>query len=189
MSYSYILKKAYWWIIILALFFNLFFPTLHKDGSWSKFYSMFSFLAFFEAFIIVLIAAVIIYYFKEGKVFRTSPPWELIDPFFNSEALRAVAWILLFLNLPQIVMIEEEWFRLGTNGLEEVIVKSLGFGFAHMLFGAPFGAACILSGVGVWLSIHYLGEGINSSFWFHMSYDIWIAIFIIAVFLRKRIKK
>lgn len=79
---------------------------------------------------------------------------------------------LLAFVLPVICYWEETIFRQGTHDWKDAIVRSLLFGFVHMLVGVPLGAAIALSVAGLWLSICYLQGGILLSTVHHTTYDL-----------------
>lgn len=72
--------------------------------------------------------------------------------------LFAIPYVLLLLAvLPTLALVEEYWFRRGTRGWADGLVRSVGFGLAHMIVGVPLGVALFgLSGVGLLFTGIYL---------------------------------
>lgn len=70
----------------------------------------------------------------------------------------ALPYLLLLLAvLPTLALVEESWFRRGTRGWGDGLVRSLLFGLVHTLVGVPVGVALFgLSAVGLLLTSVYL---------------------------------
>jgi hypothetical protein len=65
--------------------------------------------------------------------------------------------VLLLACLPTLALVEEYWFRRGTRGWRDGLVRSLAFGLAHLLVGVPLGVALFgLSAVGLVFTAIYL---------------------------------
>ena len=65
--------------------------------------------------------------------------------------------LLLLAVLPTLALVEEAWFRRGTRGWRDGLVRSLLFGLVHTLVGVPFGVALLgLSSVGLLFTAVYL---------------------------------
>jgi hypothetical protein len=64
---------------------------------------------------------------------------------------------LLLAALPALAMIEEYWFRRGTRGWGDGLLRSLLFGLAHLVVGVPLGVAVLgLAPVGLFFTAVYL---------------------------------
>jgi hypothetical protein len=72
--------------------------------------------------------------------------------------LFALPYLLLLLaSLPTLALVEEYWFRRGTRGWRDGLVRSLLFGLAHTLVGVPLGVAVFgLGAVGLLFTAFYL---------------------------------
>ena len=65
--------------------------------------------------------------------------------------------LLLLAVLPTLALVEEAWFRRGTRGWRDGLVRSLLFGLVHTLVGVPLGVALLgLSSVGLVFTAVYL---------------------------------
>jgi hypothetical protein len=65
--------------------------------------------------------------------------------------------LLLLAALPHLALIEEYWFRRGTQGWRDGLLRSLLFGLAHMVVGVPVGVAVLgLAPVGLFFTAVYL---------------------------------
>ena len=80
--------------------------------------------------------------------------------------------LVLLTGLPRWAMMEEELFRVGTLTWQDAIVRSLAFGFVHMLVGVPFVAALGLSGVGLFFTLLYFIGGVELSAQGHFQYNL-----------------
>ena len=80
--------------------------------------------------------------------------------------------ILLLMSLPHLAMIEEKWFRVGTETWVQAAYISLAFGMLHCLVGIPLAAGLALSILGLWLSHQYFIGGVELSTLHHTSYNL-----------------
>lgn len=137
----------------------------------------------------IFIIVPVVYYFSNkipffswhlGKLFKTESKNLGIIP------LSVKGWGILFsivflAALPHLARFEEELFRKGTSSIPEAIVRSILFGFVHMLMGVNGSAAAALSVVGLWLSYRYMIFGLDSAILGHTIYNsIWVVIMVIA---------
>lgn len=95
-------------------------------------------------------------------------------------------WSILFgmvflMVIPHVARFEEELFRKGTSSIPEAILRSILFGFAHMLMGVNGSAALALTVLGGWLSYRYMVFGLDSAILGHALYNsIWTILMVIA---------
>lgn len=80
--------------------------------------------------------------------------------------------LLLMLALPWLAQIEEELFREGTGSWLEGFVRSVIFGFVHMLVGIPLGAAIALIIPGMFYTAMYFKGGVELSTKAHFQYNL-----------------
>jgi hypothetical protein len=93
---------------------------------------------------------------------------------------------MLFLGLPLLAKIEEEWFRGGTHGWEQGIIRSFAFGMIHCLVGVPLAAGIAISVFGLWLTQNYFWGGVHQSTEVHTAYNaILVSLFCIGYLLLK----
>jgi hypothetical protein len=97
----------------------------------------------------------------------------------NIKFVGILVCLLLMTRLPSAAMSEEEWFRQGTVGWLDAIIRSVAFGFAHMLVGVPVVAAVVLSGVGLFYSYMYFQGGIELSAQAHFQYNLIIVVLLL----------
>jgi membrane protease YdiL (CAAX protease family) len=83
-----------------------------------------------------------------------------------------VVCLLLLIGLPRCVAVEEELFRQGTIDWWDGIVRSLAFGFAHMLVGVPVAGAITISIVGMFFTYMYFMGGVDLSTQAHFQYNL-----------------
>jgi hypothetical protein len=93
-----------------------------------------------------------------------------------------VLMLLLFINLPSIVLLEEKLFREGTEGWIHGIVWSLIFGFSHCLAGVPVSAGTAITFSGLWFTYQYFIGGVERSAAHHCAYNV-IALGALAIVL------
>jgi len=97
--------------------------------------------------------------------------------------------LVLLTGLPRWAMLEEEIFRVGTLTWQDAILRSLAFGFVHMLVGVPFVAALGLSGVGMFFTLLYFQGGVELAAQGHFQYNLIIfLVLLLAVTLKSFVK-
>lgn len=96
---------------------------------------------------------------------------------------------LLMFDLPVIAFTEEMIFRQGTASWPEAIVRSLLFGFVHMLVGVPLFAVASLSVAGLWFSYFYFEGGVELSTLHHTTYDFIVVGLILVMLIRQEIAR
>lgn len=97
--------------------------------------------------------------------------------------------LVLLTGLPRWAMLEEEIFRVGTITWQDAILRSLAFGFVHMLVGVPFVAALGLSGVGTFFTLLYFQGGVELAAQGHFQYNlILFSVILLAVTLKSFVK-
>ena len=74
---------------------------------------------------------------------------------------------LLALNIPRLARREEEMFRRGKKGWQDVAFRSLKVGLIHMVVGVPLGAALALWIAGMFFSWRYFAGGVRESTFYH----------------------
>lgn len=90
----------------------------------------------------------------------------------NIKYVGVVVCLLLLTALPRFAATEEQWFRQGTVDWWDGIVRSLVFGFAHMLVGVPVVGAIAISAVGLFLTQMYFVGGVELSSQAHFQYNL-----------------
>lgn len=80
--------------------------------------------------------------------------------------------ILLIINLPSFAMMEEKWFRLGTENWQQGLYLSFLFGMVHCLVGVPIGAGIVISIAGLWFTHQYFIGGVELSALHHTTYNL-----------------
>lgn len=93
-----------------------------------------------------------------------------------------VMCLLLLTVIPWAAEMEEEWFRQGTTDWMDAIVRSLAFGFVHMVVGVPVFGAIVISGAGLFFSYMYFLGGIELSTQAHFQYNM-ILITVLLLFV------
>lgn len=93
-----------------------------------------------------------------------------------------VMCLLLLTVIPRAAEMEEEWFRQGTTDWMDAIVRSLAFGFVHMVVGVPVFGAIVISGAGLFFSYMYFLGGIELSTQAHFQYNM-ILITVLLLFV------
>ncbi len=79
-------------------------------------------------------------------------------------------------------MIEEKWFRLGTQNWFEGLYMSLFFGIVHCLVGIPIAAGLAITFAGLWFTHQYFIGGIELSALHHTTYNL-VAVSILFIIL------
>ena len=100
-----------------------------------------------------------------------------------------IVTLVLLTGLPRWAMVEEEIFRLGTVDWSDAILRSLAFGFVHMLVGVPFVAALGLSGVGMFFTLLYFQGGIELAAQGHFQYNLILFTVVLIVAILKSFVK
>jgi len=83
-----------------------------------------------------------------------------------------VICLLLLTALPRWAAIEEQWFRQGTIDWWDGIIRSIAFGFAHMLVGIPVAGAIAISVVGLFFTHMYFAGGVELSTQAHFQWNL-----------------
>lgn len=83
-----------------------------------------------------------------------------------------VMCLLLLTAIPQTAGMEEEWFRQGTTDWTDAVVRSLAFGFVHMIVGVPIYGVVVISCGGLFFSYMYFLGGIELSTQAHFQYNL-----------------
>jgi hypothetical protein len=78
---------------------------------------------------------------------------------------------LLLFVLPDLAMVEERVFRVGTRDWLDGVRRSVVFGAAHLVMGIPIGAVAPLTLAGLWLTWHYFRGGARRSARYHLAYN------------------
>ena len=97
---------------------------------------------------------------------------------------------LLLWLLPDLAATEERVFRLGTLSWRDGLIRSIGFGAAHLMMGIPIGTVIPLIVTGLWLTWHYFRGGTEQSTRFHLAYNLWLiglatlVLFVLPVLFR-----
>ena len=112
---------------------------------------------------------------REPKSSRSPGNFDLL-PITQGGRLGAVYLALFTFALPMICRTEEDIFRKGTTSWPNALLRSLLFGFSHMLVGVPIGAALGLSVAGLWLTFWYFHGGVAVSTVHHTAYDVWVML-------------
>lgn len=89
--------------------------------------------------------------------------------------------LIILTALPTWARIEEEWFRLGTVGWLDGLIRSLIFGFVHMLVGVPICAAIGLTAVGLFYTQMYFMGGIELSTQAHFQYNLVLILLLLVM--------
>lgn len=90
----------------------------------------------------------------------------------NIKYVGVVICLLLLTGLPRWAAMEEGWFRQGTVDWWDGIIRSLAFGFVHMLVGVPVAGAIAISVVGLFLTHMYFVGGVELSTQAHFQYNL-----------------
>ena len=69
-------------------------------------------------------------------------------------------------------MIEEKWFRLGTESWQQGLYLSFLFGMVHCLVGIPVAAGMVISIAGLWFTHQYFIGGVELSALHHTTYNL-----------------
>lgn len=96
--------------------------------------------------------------------------------------LGIVFGLLLAVNIPRLARLEEDTFRRGTKDWRDGILRSIKFGFVHMIVGVPVAAAMALSILGVWLTHQYFVGGVRQATFFHVLNNYTMLI-VLAVYM------
>lgn len=80
--------------------------------------------------------------------------------------------LLLLTGIPKFAAAEEEIFRQGTTGWLDAAVRSLLFGFTHMIVGVPVFAVLMISMAGMFFSHLYFIGGLELSTQGHFQYNL-----------------
>jgi hypothetical protein len=83
-----------------------------------------------------------------------------------------VICLLLLTGIPRWAGYEEDIFRLGTTDWWDGILRSIIFGFVHMLVGVPVAGALALSLVGMFFTHMYFVGGVELSTQAHFQYNL-----------------
>lgn len=100
-----------------------------------------------------------------------------------------VMCLLLLTGLPRWAMIEEMWFRFGTMGWLDGIVRSFAFGFVHMLVGVPLCGALGIAVVGLFFTQMYFMGGVALSAQAHFQYNLILISVLLLGAVVKTIRK
>lgn len=100
---------------------------------------------------------------------------------YDIKYLGIVICLLLMTALPKAAEIEEIWFRKGTKNWGDGLIRSLLFGFIHMLVFVPLGAALTLTLAGLFLTYLYFKGGIELSSQGHFQHNL-ILIVLLLIF-------
>lgn len=107
----------------------------------------------------------------------------------NIKYVGVVVCLLLLTALPRFAATEEQWFRQGTVDWWDGIVRSLVFGFAHMLVGVPVVGAIAISAVGLFLTQMYFVGGVELSSQAHFQYNlILVSLLLLGAIARSFVK-
>jgi hypothetical protein len=79
--------------------------------------------------------------------------------------------VALVFCLPLLAHIEEQWFRGGTVGWEQGIIRSFLFGMVHCVVGVPLAAGLAIGVFGLWLTQNYFWGGVHQSTEVHTAYN------------------
>lgn len=90
----------------------------------------------------------------------------------NIKYVGVVICLLLLTGLPRWAAMEESWFRQGTVDWWDGIIRSLAFGFAHMLVGVSVVVALAISVVGLFFTHMYFVGGVELSSQAHFQYNL-----------------
>lgn len=90
----------------------------------------------------------------------------------NIKYVGIVICLLLLTGLPRWAAMEEGWFRQGTIDWWDGIIRSLAFGFIHMLVGVPVAGAIAISVVGLFFTHMYFVGGVELSTQAHFQYNL-----------------
>ncbi len=107
---------------------------------------------------------------------------------FNDYKLAVPLFVLLLLiNAPSLVRIEELIFRQGTNSWwSDGIIRSATFGLLHSALGVPLGIGLASILTGLWLTYQYFGGGIELSILHHTTYNTLVLGMIITTSLMNK---
>jgi hypothetical protein len=80
--------------------------------------------------------------------------------------------LLIIINLPAVVYMEEYIFRNNTQSWLDGIIWSFLFGLAHFIGGIPLGACIAISLAGLWFTELYFIGGLDAAILGHFTYDV-----------------
>jgi hypothetical protein len=80
--------------------------------------------------------------------------------------------LLMMTALPYLAYFEELLFRQGTVNWRDGILRSIAFGFSHMLVGVPLGPAIAITAAGLFFTQVYFVGGIATCTQAHFQYNI-----------------
>jgi hypothetical protein len=108
--------------------------------------------------------------------------------------VRMVFFVLLLINVPFLATMEELWFRNGHTDVFAILLFSLFFGFIHCAAGVPLVVGTVLTPVGAWLALHYVGGGLSEAVLYHVAFNtlgmvVLLAEGIIAPDIREWLRK
>jgi hypothetical protein len=137
-------------------------------------------LAYYVGLAVVL--AAVIYSINEllhsrgSKVFEWRPFRNLNFVPVDYKLLRVPFFLLLYFNLPILAWIEEYIFRDGfsfypTQNWFDAVLRSIVFGFAHIIGGVRLRVAFPLTLAGLWFSFQYLNYGLDGAVLSHFVYN------------------
>lgn len=108
----------------------------------------------------------------------------------NIKYVGVIICLLLLTGLPRWAAMEEGWFRQGTINWWDGIIRSLAFGFVHMLVGVPVVGAIAISVVGLFFTHMYFVGGVDLSSQAHFQYNlILVSLLLLAAIAKSFVKE
>lgn len=92
-----------------------------------------------------------------------------------------VILLLIMMNLPGLAAWEEDIFRKGTKNWLDAMVRSVVFGFMHMLVGAPVYGALFLTITGIFYTLMYFVGGTELSTKAHFQFNFLLVTILLFV--------